>query len=104
MLPEDYRNKLKSVDPSNGISKEEAMIIAQNDLIDDGTDKFCALSKPSIGDSRFTVDGTGHTLPPCWEVHFNATLKMRLKSGLRWFRVLIDKKTGQVESSGWGPS
>jgi hypothetical protein len=104
MSPEDYRNKLKAVDSSDGISKEEAIIIAQNNLIDDGTDKEVSLSSPSVKDSHFTVNGAGHPLPPCWEVRFNATWKVRLESGLKWVRVLIDKKTGQVKSSGWGPS
>lgn len=102
--PDSYKAKLQQVNFSDGVSKEEAIVIAQNNVIDDGTDKFCVLSRPSIEDSRFTVDGAGHPLAPCWEVRFNATLKMRLKSDLKWFRVLVDKKTGQIKSSGWGPS
>ncbi|MDP3722678.1 MAG: hypothetical protein Q8R91_04175 [Candidatus Omnitrophota bacterium] len=104
MSQENYRSRLKAVDPSDGINKEEAIIIAQNHLIEGGADKEVALSKPSVEDSRFTVDGAGHPLPPCWEVHFNATWKVRLESGLKWVRVLVDKKTGQIKVSGWGPS
>ena len=101
---DDYRAQLKHIDLSDGVSKEEAIIIAQNNLIDDGTDKEVSLSRPSVKNSDFTLDGAGHPLPPCWEVRFNATWKVRLESGLKWVRVLIDKKTGQIKSSGWGPS
>jgi len=101
---DDYRAKLHHIDRTDGISKEEAIIIAQNHLIEGGTDKEVALSKPSVEDSRFTVDGAGHPLAPCWEVRFNATWKVRLESGLKWVRVLVDKKTGQIKSSVWGPS
>ena len=102
--PDDYRAQLQQVNFSDGISKEEAVIIAQNHLIKGGTDKEVALSKPSVEDSRFTVDGAGHPLAPCWEVNLNATWKVRLESGLKWYSVHIDKKTGQIKVSGWGPS
>lgn len=102
--PDDYRAKLQQVDRTDGISKEEAIIIAQNHLIDGGADKEVTLSKPSIGDSRFTVDGAGRPLAPCWEVRFNATWKVQLESGLKWAAVDVDKKTGQIKVSGWGPS
>ncbi len=102
--PDDYRAKLQQVNFADGISKEEAVIIAQNNLIDDGTDKSCVLSRFSVKDTGFTVDGAGRPLAPCWEVRFNATLKTQLRSGLKWFSVLVDKKTGQIKVSGWGPS
>ena len=102
--PDYYRAQLKLVDLSDGVSKDEAIIIAQNNLIDDGTDKEVSLSRPSVEDSRFTVDGAGRPLAPCWEVRFNANWKVQLESGLKWVRVLVDKKTGQIKSSGWGPS
>ena len=86
---ESYRAKLKDINLADGVSKEEAMIIAQNNLIDDGTDKFCVLSRPSVGDSDSPVDGAGRPLGPCWTVSFNATWTMRLKSGLKWFIVYL---------------
>ena len=104
MTPEQYKARLKTVDLSDGVSKEEAIIIAQNHLIDGGADKEVSLSRPSVKNSDFTLDGAGHPLPPCWEVRFNATWKVRLESGLKWYEVHIDKKTGQIKSSGWGPS
>lgn len=102
--PDYYRAQLKLVNLADGVSEDEAIIIAQNNLIDDGTDKFCVLSRSSVRDTGFTVDGAGHPLAPCWEVRFDATWKMRLRSGLKWFSVLVDKKTGQIKVSGWGPS
>ena len=99
-----YRAQLQQVNLTDGVSKEEAIIIAQNNLIDDGTDKSCVLSRSSVKDTGFTVDGAGHPLAPCWEVRFNATWKVRLESGLKWCEVLVDKKTGQIKVSGWGPS
>ena len=99
-----YRAQLRQIDFSDGVSKDEAIVIAQNHLIDGGADEEVLLSKPSVEDSRFTVDGAGRPLAPCWMVRFDATLKVRLESGLKWYSVDIDKKTGQIKVSGWGPS
>ena len=96
MSPEDYRSKLKSVSPSDGVSKDEAIIIAQNHLIENGYKDGYAISSPSVGNSSL-IEG-------CWVVEFPTTLSVRLQQGLRWLRVHVDKKTGQIKSSGWGPS
>ena len=100
---EAYRAKLTQVDLSDGVSQEEAVIMAQNNLIDDGTDKFCILSRPSVKESHFTVDGDGRPLAPCWEVTFPTTWGVRLRQGLFWGEVLIDKRTGQIKGRGAGP-
>lgn len=99
----DYRAKLNQVDISDGVSKEEAIILAQNYAIEDGWEESSVLSKPSVRDSSFTMDGEGRPLAPCWEVTFPTKWGVRLRQGLVWGIVLIDKKTGQVKGSGAGP-
>lgn len=103
MTPEQCKTRLKTIDLSDGISKEEAIIIAQNYSIDEGSEKFYILSRPSVKDSSFTVDGAGRPLAPCWEVRFPTMWRVRLKQGLLWGTVLIDKQTGHVKGSGAGP-
>jgi len=102
MSPENYRSRLKAVDPSDGVNKEEAIIIAQNHLLDVG-ENGCLLSRPSVRDSHFTVDGAGRPLAPCWEVKFPTTWGVRLKQGLFWVMVLVEKQTGYIKGSGAGP-
>jgi len=88
--------KMKQVDVSDGVSKEEAVIIAQNDMIDDdGADKVY-LNKPDVKESGL-VDG-------CWYVGFDTRFKVRVKTGLEWYGIHIDKKTGEIKGRGWGPS
>ena len=93
---DDYRAQLKHVDLSDGVSKDEATIIAQNYLLDNNYKDGYVISHPSVGSSSL-VEG-------CWTVEFPTTLSVRLQQGLKWLRVHVDKKTGQVKSSGWGPS
>ncbi len=100
--PEYYRAQLQRINLSDGVSKEEAIIIAQNYLLDVG-EKGCALSRPSVKDSSFTRDGEGRPLAPCWEVKFPTTWAVRFKQGLFWVAVHIDKKTGKVRVAGAGP-
>ena len=56
--PEYYKAKLKEVDVSDGVNKEEAIIIAQNHLLEHGLEKKCSLSRPRIGDSAFKVEAS----------------------------------------------
>lgn len=92
------KEKIKNIDFSDGVSKEEAIVIAQNYMIDEGDD-FCKdynLLKPTVEESsRF---------PENWLVGFPTTLKYRLKTGLQWNAMFVNKKTGLVKYSGEGPS
>lgn len=93
--PDYYRARLKQVDRSDGVSKEEAIVIAQNYLIDQGAFKDFMVSRPKVRDSK-VIDG-------CWAVSFPRTLREMLKHGPLWSVVEIEKRTGQIKASGGWP-
>ena len=97
----DYKTtigeKLKKVNISDGVSKEEAIIIAQNYILEEEINvNDLNFLKPKISEKAL-VKG-------CWEVIFNARFKVKMDSGLKWFRINVDKETGEIKSWGWGPS
>ena len=97
----DYRNaieeKMKHVNTFDGISKEEAIAIAQNDIITNNiTDKELSIEKPKVVESQLVAG--------CWRVIFKARFLVKMKNWLFWYAVDIDKKTGKIKSHGWGPS
>lgn len=100
----EIKGKFKQLDLSDGVSKEEAGIIAQNYLIEQELDKKYSLTKPNIEDES-EVDLND------WRVIFNATYGESIKQAnifglfgiMRWWiSVRIDKKTGKIISVG-GP-
>lgn len=93
--PDDYRAQLQRIDLSDGVSKEEAIIIAQNYLIGEKADKEFVLSRPRVSDSKL-IEG-------CWRVSFPRALRETLEHGPLWSVVDIDKKTGQIKSFGGWP-
>lgn len=90
------KEKFKNINLSDGVSKEEAVIIAQNDMIDDGGADKVYLTKPKVSESGLLED--------CWYVGFDVRSKVRFRNGLQWYSIHIDKKTGEIKSRGWGPS
>lgn len=93
----EIKAKMKNIDKSDGISKAEAIVIAQNYLIDeDYSDKDVIIYKATVTDSQLVTN--------CWRVIFNATRKTILENGLKWFAIDVDKNTGEIKSQGWGPS
>jgi hypothetical protein len=97
-----YKEKLKGVDRSDGISRQEAIIIAQNYLIEEGWDKDYIITRPTVEELDFGTE---------WEVIFKATYSESIRRanifGLVgifkwWICVHIDKKTGEVITVG-GP-
>lgn len=93
----EIREKFKEVNIADGVSKEEAIIIAQSHVIENGFElKDISILKPDAGKSGL-VDG-------CWAVGFDASLKIKWKQGLKWYTVHIDKETGKIKAEGWGPS
>ena len=93
--PDYYRAQLQEVNFSDGVSKEEAIVIAQNYLIDEKADKAFAITRPRVSESKL-IDG-------CWAVSFPRTLRETLQHGPLWSVVDIDKKTGKIKSSGGWP-
>jgi hypothetical protein len=92
------RGKFNNIRLSDGIDKTEAIVIAQNYMINEADD-FCKnfnILKPTVEeDPKFPDD---------WLVGFPAMAAFRLKTGLKWNAMYVNKKTGEVKYSGEGPS
>lgn len=93
----EVRSKLKKIDVSDGVDKREAVILAQNYLIDEGLDKMYLISSARVIESSYEK-------LEYWCVRFSTFSKIKLKQGLEWGIVYIDKKTGKVKEGGSGPS
>ncbi len=92
----EIKSRLKTINISDGVNREEAKILAQNYLIDNNLDNLLIISKPSIEFDRRRKDS--------WLITFPTTREVRLKQGLSWGSVLINKRTGEVKYLGEGPS
>lgn len=92
-----YREKLKEVDLSDGVSKEEAIIIAQNYVIDKiqgGEDfyKKLGISKPEFSeDPKYR-----NQLIEKWVILF----PMRYGLLKTWNVIYVNKHTGEVTEGG----
>ena len=92
-----YREKLKEVSISDGVSKEEAIIIAQNyiiDKIEEGEDfyKKLGISKPEFSDdSKYK-----NQLKENWVILF----PMRYGFLKTWNVVYVNKHSGEVTEGG----
>jgi len=96
---EQIKEKLKNIIFSDGVSKEEAIIIAQNYLLETEWGKSCNLKSAEVfgeNDPYWDKDS--------WHISFKLTYKERVKSGLKWTILNVDKKTGKVTPGGEGPS
>lgn len=92
-----YREKLKEVDVSDGVSKDEAIIIAQNYVIDkiqEGKDfyKKLGISKPEFSEDHKYVD----RFPEDWVILF----PMRYGLLKTWNVIYVNKHTGEVTGGG----
>lgn len=98
----EIQEKYRQIDLSDDVSQEEAIIIAQNYMIEERLDKSYAIARPAVEELDF-----GNK----WEVIFKATYGESIKKanifGLMgvfkwWICVHIDKKTGKITGVG-GP-
>jgi len=98
----EIQEKYRQLNLSDGVSKEEAIIIAQNYMIEEGFDRRYILMKPNVEESGFEK---------YWKVTFRATYAESVKKanifGLIgmfkwWISIRIDKKTGEIITVG-GP-
>jgi hypothetical protein len=96
-----YKNQLNEINQSNGIDGEEAIIIAQNELIKEGIAEDYHLNKPRIEDSDLLEESWFVKFYLKWE--FGYTLE-RLFLGTPWYGFYIDKKTGAIlKKESWYP-
>ena len=94
---EYYREKLKEVNISDGVSKEEAIIIAQNyiiDMIEKGEEFFrkLVISKPQLSEDPWYTDRFREE----WIILF----PMRYGFLKTWNVIYVNKKTGEVVDGG----
>lgn len=87
-----YRERLEKIDISNGVGEKEAIVIAQNYLIDEKLDGNCIIFWPKVKESFLYDSAWTISFPPSIKVIFNTPFS---------FQVHIDKKTGKVISAGW---
>ncbi len=91
--------KYNRINFSDGINKDEAIIIAQHSIVTDEENNW----KDNLKVASAEVDNSGLD-EGWWAVGFDATLSFKSRTGLRWFTIHIDKKTGEIKSKGWGPA
>lgn len=100
----EIKEKYKQLNLSDGVTKEEAIIIAQNYMIEERLDKSYAILKPAVEDFEFSQWNE-------WRVIFKARYIESIKQanifGLIgifkwWISVNVHKKTGEIKSVG-GP-
>lgn len=96
-IKEDYAN----LNLADGVSKEEAFVIAQYFIINDSS---TLSSNVNLGSGKVMESGLKNVIGDCWAVNFSAQSKFRRQTGLKWFDVHIDKLTGKIKTTGWGPS
>ena len=91
-----YKEKLKEVNISDGVNKEEAIILAQNYIVNDEELKsMCNVHKPRIYEVRLSE---GY-----WEVQFPLKWKYGIGPLRRWVVLYVDIKTGEVKGGGQTP-
>ena len=93
------KEKFKNIDLSDGVDKEEAIIIAQNHIIEENLDKVYDLRSANI-----IAENDPYWPPGKWYVSFDVISRDWLKRGLKWGTLNVDKKSGKVGDSGGGPS
>ncbi len=92
-----YREKLKEVDLSDGVSEYEAIIIAQNYVINgiengEGFYKKLGISKAKISEDHWDIEH----FPDDWVVLF----PMRYGIFKTWSAYYVNKHTGKVVGGG----
>jgi len=85
-------NSQEKIDLSDGVNKEEAIILAKNYLMQKGLEKNVVMLKPKVKESRLVKE--------CWAVYFPPSPKMKERMPFN-FVVDVDKNTGEIKLTGW---
>lgn len=96
---EKIKDDYKEINFSDGITKEEAVIIAKYYVITNEDDDLAS----NVKINSVQVDKSGFD-NGWWAVSFDANLKFKRKTGLKWYTIHIDKTTGELKTRGWGPA
>lgn len=93
---DEIKKEYSMIDRTNGVSNEEAIVIAKYYVVANEDYKTIQLK-------QFQIDTSGFN--PAWVVvSFDATGKYKRESGLQWFAVHIERSSGEIKVRGWGPS
>lgn len=84
------------IDYSDGVNKKEARSIAQKFILDNNLQNDVMISMP--------FHGTSQQVDNCWLFKFEADFNVILSKGYKWYAVHVDKTTGEIKLSGWGPA
>lgn len=93
----NIKARLKEIDISKGVNKEEAIIIAQNYLIEKGLDNMYLIHTAKVMNDAYNK-------PDYWCIQISTTPKVALVQGLKWGCVFVNKQTSDVKYGGEGPS
>lgn len=92
------KEKFKKINLADGVDEKEAVVIVQNAVIESGDDKNCVISSAKVfgqNDPYWSKDS--------WHISLRTTFRERMRSGLKWTAVNVDKKTGEMTPGGAGP-
>lgn len=98
---EQIKRDYTKLDLTDGVSKQEALIIAQYFIANDSS---TLSSNVNLGSGKVMESGLKDVIGDCWAVAFDAKMKFRWQTGLKWFTIHIDKVTGKIKTTGWDPS
>ncbi|MBI3291695.1 MAG: hypothetical protein HYZ73_02640 [Elusimicrobia bacterium] len=95
----EIRMRAQQIKGDDGVDKEEAIILAQNQVLKDEQEKIFDLKSAEIfgENDAFWDKGT-------WHVSFKVKSREWLSRGIKWCTLHVNKKTGEVTSGGCGPS
>lgn len=85
-------NFQEQVDLSDGVNKEEAVILAKNYIMQKGLEKNMIVLKPKVKENSLVKE--------CWAVYFSPSSQMRGRIPFN-FVVDVDKNTGEIKLAGW---
>ncbi|MBI3617462.1 MAG: hypothetical protein HY210_04495 [Candidatus Omnitrophica bacterium] len=85
------KDSLTQIDKEDGISAEEAIVVARMYIIEKNITEGLQISRPKVNDSKLVEN--------CWTVKFRPNMKGILMLGFS-YSVDVDKATGEVRLAG----
>jgi len=96
----NFKKNFSELNISDGVNKDEAKAIAENFIKNDNYLSTAVV----IPTAKVFESGLKDVIGDCWAVNYRAKLSIKMKTGLKWFIVHIDKSTGEIKTTGWGPA
>lgn len=95
----EIREKFEKINLEDGVSKEEAIIAAQNYMLENDGEADYIISSGEI-----FAENDPYWNKESWHISFKTKSSFRVRTGMEWAVLNVDKKTGKVTSGGGGPS